>query len=187
MPRSTSAIAALKKEGATAIVVGGLSLGGNAAIAYGATHEGLLGVIGLGPADDARAKMSRPAIAAAVERARQFVASGKGDVSDSFVDVNTGAQGSYPMAVNTTPRIYLSFFDPATGGAIADSVAKLQAPLLWIAGNQDPTQRDAENRFFRLAPANPLNRFVPVAANHLTTPDAGSDAVLAWLADLAKR
>ena len=182
-----TAVAGLKKDGATAIVVGGVSLGGNVAIEYGATHAGLLGVIGIGPADDARAKSGRPEIAAAIARARQLAAAGKGDQSDSFVDVNTGAQGSYPMAVNTTARIYLSFFDPATVGGIADRVAKLQAPILWIAGSADPTQREAETRVFALAPANPMNRFVRVQANHLTAADAGSDAVLAWLGELAKR
>jgi len=180
-------IAGLKKDGATAIVVAGESLGGNAAISYGARHTGLAGVIGFAPADDARGKMGRPEIAAAVARAQQLMAAGKGDTADSFADVNTGAGGSFPIAINTTARIYLSFFDPQGGGAIADSVAQLKAPILWIAGNQDPTQRDAESRFFRFAPANPMNRFISVSANHLATPDAGTDAALAWLAELTKR
>ena len=178
-------IASLKAEGATQIVVGGLSLGGNAALAYGATHAGLRGVIGLGPADDPQRKANRPEIAAAVARARALVAAGKGDARDSFADVNTGAGGSFPMAVNTTARIYLSFFDPQSA-SLADNTAKLSAPLLWIAGTADPTQRNAQGLYFQRAPANPLNRFAAVDANHLTTPDAGRDAVLAWLADLQK-
>ena len=128
-----------------------------------------------------------PEIAAAISKARELLASGKGDVRDTFADVNTGPQGTYPMAVNTTARIYLSFFDPDGVGSIADNVAKLKAPLLWVAGSEDPTQRDAETRFFRYAPANGLNRFVQVAAHHLATPDMGRDAVLAWLAELGKR
>jgi pimeloyl-ACP methyl ester carboxylesterase len=178
-------IAALKSQGATAIVVGGESLGGNAAIAYGASHAGLLGVIGLAPADDPQRKARRPEIAAAVARAQLLVASGKGDAPDVFADVNTGAQGSFTMAVNTTARIYLSFFDP-NSAAIAPNVAALKAPLLWVAGSADPTQRDSEGAYFQHAPANPLNRYVTVQANHLATPDAGSGAVLAWLAALAK-
>ena len=87
------------------------------------------------------------------------------------------------MQVDTTPRIYLSFFDPQPA-SLGDNTSKLTAPLLWIAGSADPTQRDAE--LFPRAPANPQNRFVSVAANHLTTPDAGADAVLAWLAALAR-
>jgi pimeloyl-ACP methyl ester carboxylesterase len=177
-------IAALKAQGATAIVVGGQSLGGNAALAYGATHAGLRGIIGLAPADDPQRKANRPEIAAAVARARALMAAGKGDQRDSFADVNTGAGGTFPMQIDTTPRIYLSFFDPQTA-SLGDNTSKLTAPLLWIAGSADPTQRDAQSLFQR-APANPQNRFVAVAANHLTTPDAGADAVLAWLAALQK-
>jgi dienelactone hydrolase len=50
------AIAKLKNLGATSIVVGGFSLGGNAAIAFGASHPGLLGIIGLAPGSPARAR-----------------------------------------------------------------------------------------------------------------------------------
>jgi pimeloyl-ACP methyl ester carboxylesterase len=179
------AIAALKSQGATAFVVGGESLGGNAALAYGASHAGLLGVIGLAPADDPQRKARRPEIAAAIARAQLLMANGKGDASDVFADVNTGAQGSFTTAVNTTARIYLSFNDPQSA-SIAQNLEGLKAPLLWIAGSEDPSQRDSESTYFQQAPANPLNRYVTVQANHLATPDAGRDAVLAWLAALAR-
>ncbi len=179
-------VATLKAQGATAIVVSGLSLGGHAAIAYGATHAGLLGIIGFAPADDAARKARRPEIAEALERARALVAAGKGDERQSFTDINTGPQGSYRMALLTTPRIYLSFFDPQTG-SIADKAAKLTAPLLWVAGNADPSQREAATSDFPRVAPNPHNRFVTVTANHLTTPDVGRDAAIAWLAEIQKR
>ena len=180
------AIAGLKAQGATAIVVGGQSLGGHAALSYGASHAGLLGVIGLAPADDAQRKARRPDIAAAVARAQQLVASGQGDTREMFADTNTGPQGTFSTVANTTARIYLSFFDPGNA-PIAQDVAALKAPLLWIAGTEDPTQRDSETAYFQHAPANPLNRYVTVEAAHLATPDAACDAVVAWLKDLAKR
>jgi pimeloyl-ACP methyl ester carboxylesterase len=180
------AIAGLKSAGATAIVVGGLSLGGNAAIVYGTTHPGLLGIIAMAPADDARVKSGRPAIAAAIAQARALAASGKGDERAEFADANTGAQGSFPMALDTTAHIYLSFFDPATVGGVADSIAKLEVPLLYVAGDADPTQRGAEGNF-AAAPKNAMSRFVRVSANHLATPDAATDAVLQWLGQLAKQ
>ncbi len=43
------AIVRLTNLGATAIVVGGFGLGGNAAIAYGVRHPGLLGIIAVTP------------------------------------------------------------------------------------------------------------------------------------------
>jgi pimeloyl-ACP methyl ester carboxylesterase len=180
------AIAGLKSDGATAIVVGGLSLGGNEAIVYGTAHPELLGVIAMAPADDARVKSGRPAIAAALAQARALAASGRGDQRAEFADVNTGAQGSYPMALDTTAHIYLSFFDPATVGGIPDNLAKLKVPLLYVAGDADPTQRKADANF-AAAPKNATNRFVRVAANHLATPDAATDAVLQWLGQLGKQ
>lgn len=181
-----AAVAGLKSRGATAIVVGGLSLGGYAAITYGATHPELRGIIALAPADDPKLKAARPEIAASIARAREMMAQGKGDEQASFDDVNTGASGTYTMRVNSTARIFLSFFDPDARPAIPDITAKLTMPLLWIAGDGDPTQRRGHAYAFDRVPANPLNRYVTVSASHLETPDAGREVVLAWLAELAK-
>ena len=182
-----AAIAELKAKGAAAIVVGGLSLGGNAAIGYGATHPGLLGVIGLAPADDPRSKASRPEIAAVIAQAQDLMSKGKGDEAIWFDDVNTGPRGTYAMKLHTTARIYLSFYGPDSQASIPDNTARLSAPLLWVAGDNDPTQKRGPAFAFDKAPPNPLNRYVTVAATHLETPDAAREAVLAWLSALAKR
>jgi pimeloyl-ACP methyl ester carboxylesterase len=177
----------LKGQGATAIVVGGLSQGGNAAIAYGATHPTLLGVIGLAPADDPTARMARPDIRAALTKAERFAADGKGNERTTFDDVNTGAGGTFTITLNTTPAIYLSFYGPDGRTRIPANTAKLQVPLLWVAGDDDPSQRGGHSFAFDKAPSNPRNRYVTVSATHIGTPDAGRSAVLTWLADLANR
>lgn len=181
-----AAIADLKAHGATAIVVGGLSLGGNAAIAYGASHTGLLGIVGLSPADDPTLKARNPKVGEALAQARRLVAEGKGDEKTSFDDVNTGPGGGYSMVLYTTPRIYLSFYDAGSPANLPASAARLTAPLLWVAGDRDPSQRSGRAYAFDKAPPNPLNRYVTVPATHLEVPDAGTDAVLAWLAQLGK-
>ena len=136
-----TAIAELKAKGAAAIVVAGLSLGGNAAIGYGATHPGLLGVIGLAPADDPRSKARQPGIAAVIAQAQDLISKGKGDEPTSFDDVNTGPRGTYAMKLRTTARIYLSFYGPDSQASIPDNTARLSAPILWVAGDNDPTQK----------------------------------------------
>jgi dienelactone hydrolase len=181
-----AAVADLKTHGASAIVVAGLSLGGNAALAYGATRPGLMGVIAYGPADDPKSKAIRPEIVAVVAQAERLVARGKGDERSQFDDVNAGPHGIYKMELRTTARIYLSFYGPHASGDIPANTAKLKAPLLWIAGDDDPTQRRGRSFAFNDAPPNPLNRYVTVRASHLQTPDAGRQATLAWLAELAK-
>jgi len=175
------AIVQLKAQGATAIVVGGLSLGGNGAIAYGATHTGIIGVMAFAPADDPTRKSTRPDVAASLARAHQLMAQGQGDVKTSFGDVNAGTGGVFSITVATTPRIFLSFNNAGALTHIGANVGKLTVPILWVAGDGDPTQGSAAV-VFHMAPPNPLNRFVTVHSNHLGTPDAA----LAWLAQLKK-
>jgi pimeloyl-ACP methyl ester carboxylesterase len=180
-----TAIADLKSHGATSIVVGGLSLGGNAAIAYGATHPGLLGIIAMAPADDPTRKAARyPSFTASVTRAHDLMAQGKGDERTHFADTNTGAQGSFATSIEMTPRIFLSFSEQGSLADIPANVAKLTMPLLWVAGDNDPTQRGGRGFAFDKAPPNNLDRYVTVSANHLETPDAGADAILEWLKTL---
>jgi len=183
-----ASIADLKRHGATAIVVGGLSLGGNGAIAYAATHPGLLGVIGLSPADDPVIKAKEyPKVADDLVRARDLVAQGKGGVKTDFDDYNTGPRGVYSITLDTTPRIFLSFFEPDSLAHMPTNVAKLTMPLLWVAGDNDPSQRSGRAYAFDKAPPNPLNRYVTVHATHLEVPDAAAPAVLAWLSDLRRQ
>ena len=180
-----TAIAELKAQGATAIVVGGLSLGGNAAIAYGATHKGIIGIIAFGPANDPTRKSQRPEVAASLARARQLIAQGQGDTKTTFDDFNTSTGGSFAMTETTTPRIFVSFNDTDALTHIGPNLSRLTVPILWVAGDGDPTQASAPT-LFRMVPTNPLNRFVTVHSNHIGTPDAGTDATLAWLAELHK-
>lgn len=181
------AIVKLRNLGATSIVVGGFSLGGNAAIAYGAGQSGLLGIFGLAPAHDANEAAQGAEVADSIARARELAANGKGDETASFADIAFGPAGAYATEVATTPAIYLSFFGPASTANIPDNTHRLMVPLLWVAGADDPTQRGGPGYAFASAPANPLNRYVSIAGGHLSTPNQAKAAVLAWLRDLAAK
>ena len=181
------AIVKLRNLGATSIVVGGFSLGANAAIAFGADHPGLLGIVALAPAHDARATAENADVADSIARARQLAADGKGDEQTSFADVAFGPSGAYTAEVATTPAIYLSFFGPASHATIADNTRRLTAPLLWVAGADDPTQSKGAEYAFAHAPPNALNRYVVVPSSHQDTPEKSTDTVLAWLKDVAAK
>jgi pimeloyl-ACP methyl ester carboxylesterase len=174
-----SAIGRLKGRGAGRIVVAGMSQGGDAALAYGARRANLAGIIALAPAAAPERQVGLGDIAQNVAQARALVAAGRGDETASFVDRNA----SGPFSVRTTATIYLSYLDPQGPANMLDSVRKLHAPLLWVAGSADPSQTGA-NAEFNQAPANPLNRLVMVASAHLGTPNAAREAVLAWLPEL---
>jgi pimeloyl-ACP methyl ester carboxylesterase len=173
-----AAIARLKAQGATQIVISGHSLGGSAALAYGARHEGLQGIIVMAPAPDPTGQV--PDVAPNLERAQQLIDSGQGDQKILFTHY-TRTQSGYDMTyVFATPRALLSF-DAAHGPAdMSSNVAALKAPLLWIAGKDDDTQNHAYE-LFMLAPKNPFNRLIKVNADHNGTPQAAIPAVLDWL------
>jgi pimeloyl-ACP methyl ester carboxylesterase len=175
----------LKAKGASAIVVGGLSAGGNAAIAYAASHPDVLGVMALSPADDPGVKIARPTgFAGSVAKAKTMLADGRADEKTRFEDTNTGPNGSYDVTYETTPRIFLSFYSPDSPTNIPATIAKLRAPLLWAAGDRDPTQRSGPGYAFDKAPAGPLTRYVVLHANHIEVPGAAAETVMGWLREL---
>ena len=170
----------LRAAGASSIVVVGQSLGGNAALAYGARREALLGVVAMAPAPAPEFVSRRPEIAESVAKARQLIAQGLGELRAIFKDVNVGES----FEVATTPNIYASFFSPESPGVMPDNAARQKAPLLVVSGQFDQTQRSVGYVFAR-APSHPLNWHVTLHTNHRGTPTAARDTILAWLRLLA--
>ena len=177
-----TSIAALRAAGARRIVVAGQSLGGNAALVYGAQHPELAGVIALAPAGQPEQSARNRDIARSLAQARQMVAAGQGNQRASFADISVGEA----FTVTTTPAIYVSFFQPGGPADFPALLPRVRVPVIWVAGSQDRAQDMAASLFDRL-PANPLNRLVPVAATHRDTPEAGAAAALDWLRTLPAR
>src|SRR5258706_2450319 len=125
-----AAVAKLKTDGATAIVIAGMSLGGNAALAYAARRQGLKGVIALAPAPAIEFVSRRPNIAKSLSDAEAMVAAGRGDPSAGVADINIGRS----FEVETTASIYLSFFGSESPGIMPDNAARLKAPVLIVSG-----------------------------------------------------
>ena len=175
-----AAIDRLKARGATAVVVGGQSLGANGAIGYGARRKDLKGVIGVAPAHGPELLAERPEIAQGMAKARAMVAAGRGDDKATFTDINAGRK----FTVTTTSKIYLSFFGADSAAVMPVNTKRLTAPLLCVAGSADQTQR-GPGYVFAQAPKNPLNRYVTVTSDHLGTPAAARDVVIKWLRELA--
>lgn len=174
------AIGRLQRRGATAFVVAGHSLGANGALAYGARQR-TAGVIALAPGHRPEALAQRPAIAAAIDRARALVAEGRAQARLSFPDFN----GDLRISVTATSETYLSFFAPDSPALMPGNASRLQAPLLYVVGSGDPLQRDPDEIFAK-APAHALNRHVTVRAGHFDTSAASSEVVVAWLRALSR-
>ena len=172
----------LRSRGATGVALLGMSLGGNAALAYGATRQGLKAVITLVPGHAPEFLGRRPEIAQSLQRAHALIAAGQGDVRTVFADVNTRTS-SFNFSVTTTPNIYVSFFAPDSLAAMPVNAARLTAPLLYIAATNDPTQRGPAY-IFAHASENPHNRYVTVNSDHIGTPAVSLQIVLGWLKSL---
>lgn len=175
------AVAKLRERGAKSIVVLGMSLGGNAALAYGARREGVRGIIAIVPAPAPEFLSNAvPEINKSLREARDLAASGKGDVRTELSDRNTGRPH---FLVTTTPNIYLSFFAPDSPGVMPDNAAKLKSPLLIVSAQFDPSQRSIPNVFAR-APKHPMNRFVLFQTDHRGALKEGRSTIMQWLKEI---
>jgi esterase/lipase len=171
-----AAIGRLKADGFEAIVVGGHSLGGLVALAYGASHEGLAGIVALAPDGEPGDFNGHAKVKASVRRATAMMQAGQGDDTVAFTD---RVLGRY-FTVHATPRAFLSFLGPGSALNTARLLPKLSAPLFWAAGTKDSSQRSAAV-LFRQAPPNDRNTILSVNADHMGTPGAALVPMLDWL------
>jgi pimeloyl-ACP methyl ester carboxylesterase len=174
------AIARLRADGFDAIVVGGHSLGGLVALAYGASHEGLAGIVALAPDGEPTDFNRHAKVAASVGRATALVAAGHGDDIVTFTDRVLGRD----FTIHATPRTLLSFLGPGSSLRPARLLPALKAPIFWAAGSKDTSQNSAAALFAK-APANAHNRFLTVNAGHMGTPGAALVPMLDWLDQIA--
>jgi esterase/lipase len=103
-----AAAARLKQHGATAIVVLGMSLGGNAALGFGARRQGLKAIITLAPAHAPELLRRRTEIAESVAKAQTAAAAGKSNEKTTFDDINLGT--IFPLPPR--PQSILVFLAP---------------------------------------------------------------------------
>jgi pimeloyl-ACP methyl ester carboxylesterase len=180
-----AAVAGLKANGATRIVIIGHSLGANAAFGYAARHNDLAGIVALSPAHLPDQDDMRSYVADAVARAKKLIAEGKGNVPQTFPDM---AQG-IPLSATATPNVYVSMFDPDGPAVIPKNAAIIGAsprpvPVLWVVGKLDPIDRRGPEYAFDAAAKNPKSKYIEVFAGHLTTPLVAQGKVVDWINSL---
>ena len=185
MAEIDAVVADLKAKGAARIVIIGHSLGANAAIGYAARHREVAGVVALAPGHLPEAEQMRGFVSDAVARAKQLIATGSGNVSQTFPDM---AQG-IPLTTTATPIVYLSMFDPDGPAVIPKNTAAMGAamgpvPLLWVVGKLDPIDSRGPEYAFNAGAKNPKSKYIEVFAGHLTTPLVARKQVLAWINSL---
>ena len=172
------AVQRLKDRGAKKIIVGGHSLGVNAAIGYGARRENLSGLILLAAGHTLRPQIL-PVIGSSLAKARRMVAEGDGGKMSTFRDFNQGRRPTRAMTAN----VYLSWFDPDGPASVRKNVANLKkgTPVLLVTGNRDRVAQPAKAFIFDNLPPHPLNKFELIPSTHRGTPGDAIQVVADWL------
>ncbi len=183
MAEIDQAVERLRAKGAKRIVVGGQSMGANAALGYGARREGLAGIAAIAPGhvveEPARAKI----FAGSLAKARAMMAAGKGDERAEFVDNDQGK--NFPITV--TARTYVSWFAPDGPAVFPTNAAALKpgTALLWLYGDKDVNLRQRGQAYaFAKAPPHPKSAYVVVAGGHTDTIRTETGRIKDWIASL---
>ena len=204
--------ARLRRAGVATIVVGGMSVGGNSALAYGAHVGGVDGIMviapgeavevitrrveDMAPEEHARIEALPPERRETVRRRRQsnydqlirarcLIAAGRGQEITSFVIANMDDQGRYTYVIHTTLEIYSSYNDLKGLRAMSLSAARLAPmPLLWINDNQGIVRRLGRRYGFDQATHHPKSRYVELNVKYRQTPHVARALVKSWLLSL---
>ena len=171
----------LRRGGVRKIMVGGLSLGANAALGYGARRDNVAGLIVLAPGHFPEVQRSREMFAPSVARTKEMIATGKGDKADYFDDLNMGRT----FRIRARAKVYLSYFDPEGPAVVPANAAAIRSPIpiLWVVGTKDPITRPRSYAFDK-AQYHPKSKYIAVEAGHLETPTAAAEQVILWIETL---
>lgn len=175
-----AAVADLRAKGAKYVLVGGHSMGGNAALYYG-TERKVDGLFLLAPAHIPQSELFRNAFAESVANAKAMVASGKGAERATFNDMELSGGGSY--TINTTAVTYLSYFDPESAANMELTVARLAPgiPLLMVvSSNEHPDIRAIEDRVYA-AISGDKKTLLETGAPHRQVPAESQQQVANWI------
>lgn len=186
MEEIATSVKQLRARGATRIVVGGHSMGAAAALIYGSRHpaDGLL-LLALGHSPQSNVLQER--FGASVARARSLVAAGKGNDKQGFDDFDASKRPP-AFTVATTPRNYLSYFDPDGIANTLTAAGKIPAslPVLWVDGTEENPGLMSYGQKIYDAIGSSAKKHVEVTAGHTTVPHKSGAEVLAWLRSLKK-
>lgn len=176
-------VASLKSKGATKIVVGGHSLGANAALGYGARRDGIDAILAIAPGHVPEASDLKGKFADDVAKARKLVDAGKGETKDDFQDINQGKK----KTLNIPARVYLSWFDPDGPSPMPTNAANLKpgTSLFWVTGDKDVLhQKGGKAYAFAKAPPNPKSAYVVVSSGHGDAPKKSKKEIIGLLKSL---
>jgi pimeloyl-ACP methyl ester carboxylesterase len=171
------AVKALRKGGATKIVVGGHSMGAAAALAYATQASGLAGVLMIAPGHrpDTYADLNTDALA----KAKTLIAAGNPNDEVNVSDKNQGKRISRTLQAD----VAVSWFDPTGLAVMQNAALKVppRTPVLFIIGEDDRLHPRGKTLIFDNLPAHSKSAYVVVHGGHKKTPIKGRAEITTWL------
>ncbi len=176
----------LRKDGAARIIVSGISLGANAALAYAARTGGVDGLmlfsLGLWPEH----MVGRTEYAGAVMETRRMIAAGRGNEGGSWPDRNVDRV----FQVSTSANIWYSYHNPVGAAAVGPNFVRLpdDLPLFVAAARSDQSDAGRTEALFNLRGQQPpISQFLMLGdANHFNTPERTRTQAAEWVKRLTE-
>ena len=177
-----AAVNRLKAKGAKRIVVGGHSLGANAALGYGARRDGLAGVILLAYGHVPSGRVFPSKLGSSIAKAKAMIDAGNGMKTAGFGDLNQGRTPSRSVRAD----IYYSWFAPDGPASDKNNAGNVKngTPVLWVSGTQDRVSKFGKGLIYSKIPSHPKSNFVVIQSNHINTPRDSVKTVSGWLRGL---
>lgn len=180
MAEIDAAVARLKAKGVERIIVGGHSMGANAALGFGARREGVSGLILLAPGHFPGLPGYDKPLAESVAKARDLVAAEKGVTKATFRDVNQGRV----QDVTATASDYLSWFDPSGPAVTKSNASKVKpgTPVFCADGTKEKHPRCSY--VLSSLPGSVKREQFSVNADHVGVAGAASGELIQWIKGL---
>jgi len=173
-------VAKLRGKGAKRIVIAGHSLGAAGALAY-ASRRTVDAIVLIAPGHVPESKVLAAKLAADVKKARDMASAGKGDETEWFLDLNTGARSA---SLKMTARTYLSYSDPAATMNFSRNVESVKPGtlVLWVEPlGEEPPLRNNLMRIFKMLPQGLDVKLVEPDTDHMGAPDRATGEIVNWI------
>lgn len=174
-------LARFRAQGCAKTVIAGHSLGGAAALRFGASGSGHDAIILVAPGFSPENKHFQTVIASAVRQAEAAIAEGRGDALAEYADFGDDGQRR-PLMSRAKP--WLDWHGQQSDIAMGWNARTFRegVPVLWLPASGDhPYQLSMGASHFRMLPAHPLSRYMQVQSSHGGAPQAAIAEVTAWL------
>ena len=177
-----SAANSLRDKGAKHVIVGGLSFGANAALAYAGIGKPVDAIFLLSPGHTPYAGSMKTALQDSVAKASEMMKSGAANDRAWFKDLNQGQS----QQIRVTAASYFSYFDPEGLAAMPKTAAGISSaiPVFMAVGSADQMSGFAEKTIFSVAPPHAKSSFTIMNADHIGLVNVVAPGLIEWLRSL---